>query len=152
MLVDDPSDHNKRRKGSNMAKGRIRSRMELREQYDAAEARKRDGGEDQSAEAEDEDLGEMNDDQGEEGEKAPALKKKKKKPASEAKPRKKAIKAAPRQHVVWIVYDNSNKAVQNGRFAYKDKAKADELAEKLKTDKKMTYFVQPVKEPMPEQK
>jgi hypothetical protein len=129
-----------------MAKGRVRSRMELREQYDAAEARERadrkTGGD------EDEDLGDLAEDAGDEEAKAPA-KKKKKAPAAGTKTRTKVPKVV-RKRVVWVVYDNSNKFV--AQFPYTDRAKADEMAERLKTEKKQTYFVQPVKEEIKEEK
>jgi hypothetical protein len=121
--------------------------MELREQYDAAEARSRASG-GAAAGEEDEDLGELSEEAGEEGKvkKAPA---KKKKAAGTTKPRTKVPKVV-RKRVVWVVYDNSNKFV--AQFPYPDRAKADEMAERLKTEKKQTYFVQPVKEDIKEEK
>jgi len=133
-----------------MAKGRIRSRMELREQYEAAEARERDARKDED-EGEEEDVGELEDeeaDEAEEGEEeAPVKKAKPKKKAAEPKPRKKVVKAV-RKRVVWVVYDNSNKKVAQYDYAKKDDAVAH--AEKMKAEKKQTYFVQPVKEEIPE--
>jgi len=132
-----------------MAKGRVRSRMELREQYDAAEARERASGGAAAGEG-DEDLGDLGEDSGAEGKagKAPA-KKKKKTAATGTKTRTKVPKVV-RKRVVWVVYDNSNKFV--AQFPYPDRAKADEMAERLKTEKKQTYFVQPVKEEIKEEK
>jgi hypothetical protein len=49
---------------------------------------------------------------------------------------------------VWVVYDNSHKEI--ARFPYTQRKEADEKAEQMKTDKKQTYFVQPVKEPIKE--
>lgn len=129
-----------------MAKGRIRSRMELREQYEAAEARERETrvpGED-----EDEDLGDIeasDEDEAAEEEAvvAPVKKKAAAKKKAEPKPRKKTVKVV-RKRVVWVVYDNSSKKI--AQFDYTKKAEADALAEKLKTEKKQTYFVQPFKE------
>src|SRR5262245_35302665 len=130
-----------------MAKGRVRSRIELREQYDAAEARER--ADRKPGEEADEDLGDLSEDAGdEEAAKAPA-KKKKKAPATGTKTRTKVPKVV-RKRVVWVVYDNSNKFV--AQFPYTDRAKADEMAERLKTEKKQTYFVQPVKEEIKEEK
>jgi hypothetical protein len=122
-----------------MAKGRIRSRMELREQYDAAEARERDGGDEEPEAAE----------EGGEGEEeaAPAVKKKKKTTTKESKPRKKVVKAV-RRRVVWVVFDNSNKKI--AQYDYTKKQDADDHAARLATEKKQTYFVQPVKEPIEE--
>src|SRR5687767_10227403 len=129
-----------------MAKGRVRSRMELREQYEAAKARSREttGA---AAGAEDEDLGDLGDDSGDE--KKPAKAPAKKKKAATTKTRTKVPKVV-RKRVVWVVYDNSNKFV--AQFPYTDRAKADEMAERLKTEKKQTYFVQPVKEEIKEEK
>ena len=123
-----------------MAKGRTRSRMELREQYDAAEAReKAEGGEPAVSDAAEDD--------------AAVAKPKKKKAATkkapgEAKPRKTKTKAIERKRVVWVVYDNSHKEI--ARFPYTQRKEADEKAEQMKTDMKQTYFVQPVKEPIKE--
>jgi hypothetical protein len=134
-----------------MAKGRIRSRMELREQYEAAEARERDARKDGDEGDEDEDVGELDEEAAEEEaegdeEAAPAKKKPVKKKAP-AKPRKKVVKAV-RKRVVWVVYDNSNKQV--GKFDYNKKDEAIARAEHLKAEKKQTYFVQPLKEEIPE--
>jgi hypothetical protein len=122
-----------------MAKGRIRSRMELREQYEAAEAR---------------DRGEAKDEEPEEGaeaeegeESAPVKKKKKPAVAKESKPRKKAVKQV-RRRVVWVVYDNSNKKV--AQYEYTKKQEADDHAARLQSEKKQTYFVQPFKEEIAE--
>jgi hypothetical protein len=131
-----------------MAKGRIRSRMELREQYEAAEARERDSRQDGDEHEEDEDVGELDEEPAEveEGEEAAPVKKKVKKKAP-AKPRKKVAKAV-RKRVVWVVYDNSNKQV--GKFDYNKKDEAIARAEHLKAEKKQTYFVQPLKEEITE--
>lgn len=119
-----------------MARGRVRSRLELREQHDAAEARE----EAERKERGDEPVEVEEDPAAGAGTKA----KKRRKPAGEpAKPRKKTTKQV-RKRVVWVVYDNSNKPV--ARFPYTQKKEADEKAEQLKTDKKATYFVQPLKE------
>jgi len=129
-----------------MAKGRVRSRMELREQYEAAEARERE----KAAEIEDdEDLGDLDeaDDEGETTTEASA-KKKKAKVVGEAKPSRKKAAKVVRKRVVWVVYDNSNKPIQT--FNYPNKAEADALAEKLTAERKQTYFVQPVKEEIKE--
>jgi hypothetical protein len=126
-----------------MAK-RIRSRMELREQYEAAEAREKA---EKAVEGEVEEVvaDEVADDS---GIVKPKKKKAVKKVAGEAKPRKTKTKALARKRVVWVVYDNSYKEV--ARFPYIQRKEADEKAEQLKTDKKQTYFVQPVKEEIKE--
>jgi hypothetical protein len=116
--------------------------MELREQYDAYEAREREREEE---EVEEEETAEA--EGAEEGdEEAPVKSKKKKAPAKEAKPRKKAVKVVPKR-VVWVVYDNSYKKVAS--YPYTQKKEAEEHAEKLKLEKKSTYFVQPFKEDIP---
>jgi hypothetical protein len=84
----------------------------------------------------------------EEEEEAPVKKKKKKAPVKEAKPKRSRATKTVRQKVVWVVFDNSNKLIQ--KFPYSQRGEADALVEKLKAEKKQTYFVQPVKEPMEE--
>jgi hypothetical protein len=131
-----------------MAKGRVRSRMELREQYEAAEAREkadRDGSEDQDDEAEevDEEAAEPAEGEEEEAPAKPAKKKKKPAVAKEPSKRKKTTKQVPKR-VVWVIYDNSYKKVKS--FPYNQRKEADQEAEKLRQDKKTTYFVQPFKE------
>jgi len=133
-----------------MAKGRIRSRMELREQYEAAEAREREerktASEGEDAEAEEAGEADVEEGEGDE-EAAPVKAKKKKAPAKEAKPRKKPAKVV-RRRVVWVVYDNSNKKI--AQYDYTKRAEADEHAARLSTEKKQTYFVQPFKEEITE--
>ena len=119
--------------------------MELRAEAEAVEARervtKKEGDE------EDDDLGDIAevveaapDTEAD----APKKKKAKAKKTTVPKPRKKTIKIV-RKRVVWIVYDNSNKKMGSA-FEYSKKAEAEAYAEKLRTEKKGTYFVQPVKE------
>lgn len=129
-----------------MAKGRIRSRKELREQYDAAEARERETKPDDDAE---EDVGDLDAESSDDdaAEKAAPAKKKAVKKKAEPKTRKKAVKVV-RKRVVWIVFDNSNKQV--ARFDYNRKDEAYAKMEQLKTEKKQTYFVQPIKEEITE--
>jgi hypothetical protein len=137
-----------------MAKGRIRSRMELREQYEAAEAREREerqrkAGDEAEAEEEEEETDEADleeGDEAEEEEEAP-VKKKKKAPAKEPRPRKKTTKQV-RRRVVWVVYDNSNKKV--AQYDYTKRQEADDHAARLQAEKKQTYFVQPFKEEITE--
>lgn len=133
-----------------MAK-RPRNRMELREQYEAAEARERDsqkeGGEEEADD--EEDVGDLDasDDAEGDGKKKAVKPKKKAVKKAPAKPRKKTVKVV-RKRVVWVVYDNSNKKIAQFDYIKKDDAVA--LKEKLMTEKKQTYFVQPVKEEMSE--
>jgi hypothetical protein len=126
-----------------MAKGRVRSRMELREQYEAAE--KREQAEKLEGEVSDAAVEEVVEDAA--GVK-PKKKKAVKKASGEVKPRKAKTKAVARKRIVWVVYDNSHKEV--ARFPYLQRKEADEKAEQMKTDKKQTYFVQPVKEEIKE--
>jgi hypothetical protein len=127
-----------------MAK-RVRSRMELREQYEAAEAREKA---DKAAAGETEDAVADDSSEDDSGVAKPKKKKAVKKVAGEAKPRKTKAKAVARKRIVWVVYDNSYKEV--ARFPYLQRKEADEKAEQLKTDKKQTYFVQPLKEEIKE--
>jgi hypothetical protein len=128
-----------------MAKGRIRSRMELREQYEAAEARERadrEGREDEDQEEEAQEVAEpAEESEGEE--EAPVKKPKKKAAPKEPSKRKKTTKQVPKR-VVWVVYDNSYKKVKS--YPYSQKKEAEEEAERLRQEKKTTYFVQPFKE------
>jgi hypothetical protein len=130
-----------------MAKGRIRSRMELREQYEAAEARERADRGDQEDEQEEE-AAEVEEpaEEAEAEEEAPVKKPKKKAAPKEPSKRKKTAKLVPKR-VVWVVYDNSYKKVKT--FPYSQKKEAEEEAERLRQDKKTTYFVQPFKEDIP---
>ena len=117
--------------------------MELRAEAEAAEARdrvtKKDGDE------EEDDLAEIAVEAEPDAEAdAPKKKKAKAKKTTVPKPRKKAVKIV-RKRVVWVVYDNSNKKMGQA-FEYSKKAEAEAFAEKLRTEKKATYFVQPVKE------
>jgi hypothetical protein len=111
--------------------GRILNRRELRKQADEAEARESP----QDPEAADE---------------APRPAKKPAKakaPAAKARtPRK--PKVAPRMRARWGVFDASMKQV--AVFDYNQRAAADEKAAELAAKKDGTFFLQMVKEPMPE--
>jgi cobalamin biosynthesis protein CobT len=146
------------------------NRMELRDQADAAERQQDDTAEDEEegdededeeegdeAEEEAEDEAEDDDeaeDLDEDGEPRPKKKKAKKKPAKVEKPRATRSRARSakvvRQRIVWGVFNNSNQRV--AVFDYPKKAEAEAQAVKLSTDKKSTFFVQPVKEPIEEKK
>ncbi len=146
--------------------GRIRNRRELRDQFDAAEARQReeettDTEEEDDDEEEDEDAepGEEGDeeaaepsDDGDEDEEAPVKKKKAKKAVKEPKPKRVRTPKHVRMRVVWGVFNNSNQRVHT--FAYPQKQEADEYAAKMKAESKtnQTYFVQPVKEAIEDKK
>lgn len=160
-----------------MAK-RILNRKEMRADYDAAERRKTDDGEEveDEADADDEDEDEEEDEEegdeegkGEKGEKGEEEdeteedaeevvekpKKKKKAPAApkvpkpKAKSRSRAAKIV-RLRLVWGVFNNSHQCVAT--YEYPKRKEADAHAAKLTTDKKSTHFVQPVKEPIEEKK
>ena len=140
--------------------GRILNRRELRKQADEAEARAsqqepeatdeddeaddtgEDGGDgDEGAGADTEDGA---DDEGPRPAKKPA---KAKAPAAKArKPRK--PKAAPRMRARWGVFDASMKQV--AIFDYNQRAAADQKVAELAARKNGTFFLQMVKEPMPE--
>jgi hypothetical protein len=138
--------------------GRILNRRELRKQADEAEFResqqdpeatdKEEPDEtDDADEAEDEESGadtEEADDEEPRRAKKPA---KAKAPATKArKPRK--PKAAPRMRARWGVFDASMKQV--AIFDYNQRAAADQKVAELAAKKNGTFFLQIVKEPMPE--
>jgi hypothetical protein len=136
-----------------MAKGRVRNRLELRANIEAAERRER--GEDEREEDEEEEEAgasteeaEAEEDEGEEEEVEAAPKKKKAAPKT-AKPRTRAPKHV-RLKMVWGVFNNSHQRVAT--FEYPKRKDAEEHAAKLAADKKSTFFVQPVKEAMEEKK
>jgi hypothetical protein len=137
---------------------RIVNRKEMRADFDAAERRKKEAAveHDESEEEEDEDEDE-DEDQDEEGDEEkgeseseeeneqeePAPKKKK----APAKPRTRSrVTKVPRMKAVWGVFNNSNARV--AVFEYPKRKEAEDLAAKLRNDKKQTHFVQMVKEPM----
>lgn len=148
-----------------MAKGR-RSRMDLRREADAVEARKRDEDEvpeegdeeegDEDEEEDDEEEGEAeaeaaddsddDDDSGDDDDEDAPKKKKKPKKAAAKKPAVKRTRAAKevRQRAVWVVFDNGRKVVK--AFPFNQKADAEKLlAEKLE-EKKGTFYINLVKE------
>ncbi len=131
-----------------MARRPTRNRMELRDQYEAAEAREKETREGENGEAEE--VAEADGEPAVAAEAAAPVKKKKAAVVKEPKEPKKRTRTAKivRQKVVWVVFDNSNKRIQ--AFPYNQRQDADGLATKLATEKKATYFVQPVKEPIEE--
>ncbi len=144
-----------------MAKGRKGgpSRMDLRRQSDAAEARDEEEVEVEEEEAdEDEDEEEEEAEEAEEAsddddEDAPKKKKPKAKPKKEpAKPKPKRTRA-PKvvvMRAVWVVFDNSNKRLNT--FPFKEKKDAESFLEKKQEEKKGTCYLQLVKEEMKEAK
>ena len=139
--------------------GRILNRRELRKQADEAEARESP----QDPEAADED--DEVDDTDEAGEdeaegpgadtedgaddESPRPAKKAAKAKAPAKPRKpRKPKAVPRMRARWGVFDASMKQV--AIFDYNQRAAADAKVAELAAKKNGTFFLQIVKEPMPE--
>ena len=149
---------------------RIVNRKEKRAEYDAFEERTKaeeeeteeeDGDDDEeSDEEEDAEASDSADDQEGDGEgdgddeESPKKKKKKKEPkpkAPKAKPKSRArTPKIVRMKVVWGVFNNSNQRVAT--YDYPKRGDAEAHAAKLTTDKKLTHFVQPVKEPIEEKK
>jgi hypothetical protein len=138
---------------------RILNRRELRKQADDAEAR--ESAPDSEAADEDDEVEDTDDAKGDEDEESdadtedgaddeaprPAKKPAKAKaPARASKARK--PKAAPRMRARWGVFDSSMKQV--AIFDYNQRAAADEKAAELAAKKNGTFFLQIVKEPMPE--
>jgi hypothetical protein len=129
-----------------MAKGRVRNRMELRADYEAAEAREAERRKSAGADGAEEEAEEADEPAAKEAP-APAKKKKKAAAPKEPKPKRTRTPKVVRQRVVWVVFDNSNKRVGEV-FSYSKRRDADELAAKLSAEKKSTFFVQPIKEAM----
>jgi hypothetical protein len=140
-----------------MAKGRIRNRLELRAQAEAAERLEKgetdlEDEDEEEAEETDEAEGAEDEEAGEDEGEEEAPKKPKKAPKPKAKPRTRTPKVV-RLKASWGVFDNSNKRV--AVFDYPKRKEADEHAAKLSAEKKggsTTFFVQLVKEPMEEKK
>ena len=129
--------------------GRILNRRELRKQADEAEARESppdpedDEVEDTGDAGGDDDEGPGADTEGGADDEAPPLAKK---PAKARKPRK--PKAAPRMRARWGVFDSSMRQV--AIFDYNQRAAADEKAAELAAKKNSVFFLQMVKDLMPE--
>jgi hypothetical protein len=135
---------------------RIMNRKELREGYDAAERQEQDEDEaeeqdEDSDDAEEKDEAEAEPSEETEAEAEADEEAPKKKAAAKAKPRSRSRAAKiTRLKVVWGVFNNSNQRV--AVFDYPKRQDAEELAAKLRADKKSTFFVQAVKEPIEEKK
>ena len=149
---------------------RIVNRMEKRAELEAFERRKEgdepedeeEEGDEDEEEGDDEEEGEAGDedeseDEGEGDEDDEDAPKKKKKPAAKpkpkpkpkAKPRSRAVKTT-RMRVVWGVFNNSHQMVAS--YEYPRRQEADAHAARLTAEKRNTHFVQPVKEPIVEDK
>jgi hypothetical protein len=167
------TEHSETRVENHEMARRIVNRKEKRAEVEAFERRK-DEGEEETEEEEEE--GDEDDDEGEEDEEGEAAepadddeeaeagddddddedapkKKKKVKPKPvakpKAKPRSRAVKVV-RMRVVWGVFNNSHQMVAT--YEYPKKSDADARAAQLTTEKRNTHFVQPVKEPIVEEK
>ena len=157
-----------------MARGRKAgpTRMDLRRQSDAAEAREGEVVEDEDKDDDEEDDDEEDDDEeaedadeeasgdDEEGETPDeddedAPKKKKAKP--KAKPKKEPVAKKPaakrvravkevRMKAMWVVFDNGSKQLET--FPFNQKAEAEEFMAKKVEEKKATFYLQLVKEPI----
>ncbi len=123
---------------------------------DEAEDEEEDEDEDEEASGEEEPSGdeEASDDEDSDDEDAPKKKKKvvKKKVEKPKVVRAKKPRASKvvRLRVVWGVFDNANKRIEI--YDYNKKNEAEEHMTRLQTDKKQTYFIQPVKIPLEEPK
>src|SRR5579864_3269833 len=108
-----------------MAK-KTRNIRELREQADAAEK------------------------QGKTTEAGASEKKKVKDPKKKAaaKPKRSKVKVIVRKRMLWAVFSASLK--EEGRFAYAERDAADARAAELAAKHKRTFFVQAIKEPLPD--
>src|SRR5262245_44981281 len=137
---------------------RILNRKDLRADYDAAEARRKEEeerdeeGEEEGEEEEEEETAEADEEEeaGDEDDEEAPVKKKKKAPVKEAKPKRVRTPKVVRMRVVWGVFNNSNQRVAT--YDYPKKTEAEEHAKRLMTDKKQTFFIQPIKEPIEEKK
>jgi hypothetical protein len=141
---------------------RILNRKDLRADYEAAERRKSEDEEvdeeEESDDDEDESEGEAaeggeageGDEEGEESDEEAPAKPKKKKVVKEPKPKRVRTPKVVRQKVVWGVFNNSNQRVAT--YEYPKRKEADEHAARMTAEKKLTFFVQPVKEPIEEKK
>jgi hypothetical protein len=111
-----------------MAK-RTQNRRELRDQAEAAEKLDKSAGAEATP-----------------GEKVKKVKDPKKKAA--AKPKRAKAKIIVRKRMLWGVFSSSMK--EEGRFPYADREGAEAKAGDLAARHKRTYFVQPIKEPLPD--
>jgi hypothetical protein len=140
-----------------MARRRTMNYREMRADFDEDEERRGDEeeGDEEEDDDDEEEEGEAEAEPGaeaEEGEEegdeeeAPVKKKKKPKP----KPKRTRTVKTTRMRVIWGVFNNSHQMVAS--FEYPKKGEAESHAAKLMADKKSTHFVQPIKEPIVEEK
>ena len=131
-----------------MARKRTLDLKTLRAQADAAEAREKEDVEETEEEPVEADAEASDDDGGDDDEKPKAKAKKKAAPKKKATTvkRTRAPKEPPRMKAIWVVFDNGSKRVKE--FAYPNKADAEAfMAEKIE-EKKATYYITLVKEPL----
>ena len=128
-----------------MARGKKRgpTLRDKRDEADAVAAREGDEPEVEEVEEEEEDG-----DDDEEGGKKKKAKPKAKKVAAPKKPAAKRTRAPKevRQKAIWVVFDNASKRV--GTFAFNQKADAEALLAAKIEEKKGTFYINLVKEPM----
>jgi len=152
-----------------MARGRKSgpTRLDLRKQNDAAEAREgeeveKEDDEDEDEDEDDEEAEEEAADGDSDGEAEPAddddedapkpkkskAKAKAKKEPAVKKPAAKRTRAVKevRMKAIWVVFDNSNKRLET--FPYPQRAEADDFLAKKIEEKKGTFYIQLVKEPL----
>jgi len=139
---------------------RTLNRMDKRADYEAYQASQRSKQEDDADELEDEEEDEEDDDDleandensdGETEEEEEEPRPKKRKPAKEAKARPRSRTAkVPRLKVVWAVLNNQYQAVAT--YEYPKRKEAEDHAARLQAERKQTFFVQPVKEPIEDKK
>jgi hypothetical protein len=132
-----------------MARKRTLDRRNLRDQAEAAESREKDDDEQEEEAAADDEAGD--EDAGDDdGEAKPKAKKKapaKKKPAAAPKTTKRTrVPKEVRMKAVWVVFDNASKRVDT--FPYSQKSDAEALLARKQEEKKGTFYISLVKEPM----
>lgn len=121
---------------------RIMNRKQLREAVEAAE---RQAAEEELDEEEQEDEDEGEEDL--EDEDKPKKKVRKKAATTTTPKSKKRTVKAGRVKIVWGVY-SSNQTLEK-TFEYPQKAEAEKYAAKLSAEKKSSYYVNPVRVPLP---
>jgi hypothetical protein len=124
------------------------SRMDLRRQAEAAEARERDEEPVEDEEVEDGDEAEGAEDEGGDDEEAAPKPKAKKAPAKKKTTTTKRTRTPKevRMKAIWVVFDNGGKRVKE--FPFPQKADAETLLAEKTEEKKGTFYLQLVKEPL----
>ncbi|HUR54188.1 MAG TPA: hypothetical protein VMZ71_08660 [Gemmataceae bacterium] len=132
-----------------MARGRKTgpTRLDKRRESEAAEAREKDDDK-EVEEEEEEEASDGDDGDDEDGGKKKKAKAKPKKVAAVKKPAVKRTRAPKevRQKAIWVVFDNASKRV--GTFAYNQKEDAEALLASKIEEKKGTFYLNLVKEPL----